>query len=338
MWQADSLAEYEDNSDSFVSGSRYPVAVDINDESFAMIELRIDIADEMLLGVPLKVHGDNDVEKEVIKHAGYVCFHRTGERTVPLKVAPSWARKDVPWGVAGNIVWRFRVAETAQALGLNSSRLEFYALNRLLPSYFNNEVPVTLARRFILPRRTWPQGSSWERYRCFIAFYDFLFQYDIKTGRSSYGYTKPNGDVNFRLLAYLSDIGKGGMPVNCYDQACIMFVSLALSPVINSVEWMYMNPFGLIKTTVLIGRGACNNPFYVDDTDKICDNPKPFGNHAFVRLGGADGTIADACAGPHAGRETLQQFIDSSIDKRRGSIFGDLQHARPWNSIHLDLS
>ncbi|KAN0099444.1 hypothetical protein V8E51_013219 [Hyaloscypha variabilis] len=151
----------------------------------------------------------------------------------------------------------------------------------------------------------------------------------------------------FRLQAYLSDIGKGGRPLNCYDQASIMLVCLALLPAASSVEWMFMDPFGLIKATALVGRGVCNNPFYNNShyqNEKVCDDGSQtrsgFHNHAFVRLmkvGDTDGKIVDACTGPHLGNETLEQFIDSSIDKRQGSRFGTQDNTHPMGSFSLNL-
>lgn len=95
-----------------------------------------------------------------------------------------------------------------------------------------------------------------------------------------------------------------------------------------------MEPFGFIQTTVLIGRGACNNPFY-EASPRYINKPvcgrnakrrSSFFNHAFVGFGvkcglgnNRDeivdrGKIVDACSGPHLGNETWQQFVSSSID------------------------
>jgi hypothetical protein len=83
-----------------------------------------------------------------------------------------------------------------------------------------------------------------------------------------------------------------------------------------SSQWLFLDPFGFIHTTNLVGVGSCNNPFYrTNGSDKVVlpHDPKrtPFGNHAFVDM---NGKILDACAKPHVGTETLQEYIIDSID------------------------
>ncbi|KAI9687114.1 MAG: hypothetical protein M1822_002525 [Bathelium mastoideum] len=347
IWKADSLATFEDNSDSLFSGSYYPVGVDVSNGSHAVLKMRFNVSDEKLLGVPLQIYGDNDVSPKVVRQQETrpVIFNMTGEWDIRLKVDPSWARRDVPWGVAGNVVWRICVIETGQLIGLNSSRLEFYAFSpKIAPLFPKSLVPIMLLRRFVLSRKTWTPDFSWEGYCCSLAFHDFAFRYDIWDGRPSYGRVNNDG-VYFRLHAYLSNIKAGPKLVNCYDQACIMKICLSLSPAIDSLEWIFMKPFGFIKTTVLIGRGVCNNPFYGQagrSKQRLCESNLPtrskFNNHAFVRVGGADGKIVDACSGPHLGDETLGHFIDASIDKVEGSIFGGERDICILNSdLRLDL-
>lgn len=338
VWQADSMASYEDNSDSFVSGSYYPVGVDVAKNDVTIV-VAFDIPKE-LLGVPLRIHGDNDVSESVMEQSATKphLFDVAEQYEIAITVRPPWARADIPWGVAGNIAWRFCLEETGQVIGLNFSRLELYAINRKVTPLFKgtgNAVPVTLLRRFVLPQRTQALDFSWEKHCCSLAFHSFGFRYDINDGVAHY-YDKGASAVYFRLRTYLSDISNGPGLVNCYDQAWIMFVCLQLSAATDSVELMKMKPFGFIKTTVLIGRGACNNPFYPEDRPQpICEsNSKTrqhFSLHWFVRVGGDKGRIVDACAGPHLGNESLDDFIEASIDTSNTTrLIGGRKDAGPF--------
>jgi hypothetical protein len=101
---------------------------------------------------------------------------------------------------------------------------------------------------------------------------------------------------------------------NCYDQAAAL---QALAGAVGiKLEWLFLDPFGFIKTTNLLGVGSCNNPFFKSNsTPKVIAQNNPnrtdFGNHAFCEL---NSKIWDACAGPHVGTEDRQQYLTASID------------------------
>lgn len=136
--------------------------------------------------------------------------------------------------------------------------------------------------------------------------------YDTKRGAPRYG-VWANGNGKFKLTNYLK---KTETTVNCYDQAAAVKV---LSAVVGiGVKYQFMNPFGYINPTNLIGVGLCNNPFYnnpIYTNKKITSvndpNRSSFGNHAFVKY---HGKINDACAGPDLGSRTPKQYIKHSID------------------------
>ncbi|MBU4212978.1 MAG: hypothetical protein KKD33_10400 [Verrucomicrobia bacterium] len=155
--------------------------------------------------------------------------------------------------------------------------------------------------------------------------------YDINGGRPKY-----NLAGTFDLTGYLEKsstlYGTSGNVVNCYDQAggvttCARLLGVSAEYIFMGATWNNgLAPFGYILATDLVGVGTCNNPFYplVDNptnripllgtsgiTDLVGTNRSSFGNHAFVRY---DGTIFDACAGPHLGNETLVQYATSAID------------------------
>ncbi|WP_250436010.1 hypothetical protein [Hanstruepera flava] len=105
--------------------------------------------------------------------------------------------------------------------------------------------------------------------------------------------------------------------LNCYDEAAIAQYWL-YGYNYNAIAYCYMNPFGYLAQTNLIGRGQCNNPFYgSSNTQPVVNqqdaNRTAFGNHAFIRFNLTYG-IADSCAGPHTGNEFIQQYIASATD------------------------
>lgn len=106
--------------------------------------------------------------------------------------------------------------------------------------------------------------------------------------------------------------------LNCYDAAAVLQYYLQLSSV--ATRYCYMNPFGYLRQTNLIGRGQCNNPFYGGSGGpaviNVTNNARTaFGNHAFVYLS-STGCVADACAGPHTGNETPQQYVNNATDSQ----------------------
>ncbi|MCP5106363.1 MAG: hypothetical protein GY950_23460 [bacterium] len=123
---------------------------------------------------------------------------------------------------------------------------------------------------------------------------------------------------SFKLNAYLR---RAFALCNCYDLGGALQTLLAALG-INDITYIYLNPFGYINRTNLIGRGQCNNPFFFRDeipAPKVVEINDPqrsgFSNHVFCGIRNRD-TILDACAGPHLGNETKQQYLDESIDTK----------------------
>lgn len=123
-----------------------------------------------------------------------------------------------------------------------------------------------------------------------------------------------------------------GRTVNCHD--CAMAVTCLTTLVGAPTKYAYMNKFGYIFRTPLIGRGDCNNPFpkagggVIDklcvgtgamcDTNEAacvsdCTSPKrrSYGNHGFCTM---SVKVLDACVGPHTGTETPAMYTTASID------------------------
>jgi len=124
----------------------------------------------------------------------------------------------------------------------------------------------------------------------------------------------------FKLKAFLDEV----MAIcNCYDQAGA--VQTLLGAVGIRVDWLYMQPFGFINITRLVGRGKCNNPLFLSESGepyvaaKIVPRNYPkrtgFNNHAFCSTKkGRRIVVLDACVGPHTGRESEELYVEKSID------------------------
>ncbi len=118
---------------------------------------------------------------------------------------------------------------------------------------------------------------------------------------------------------YLSDyIARArGDIVNCYDQAYGLSLLGRCIGIDSSV--VFLEPFGYINQTDLVGVCACNNPFFVKggvavqskqrDSDDVYRSI--FGNHRYVLL---DGVVFDACAGPALGTQTQAQYLSATVD------------------------
>ena len=136
-------------------------------------------------------------------------------------------------------------------------------------------------------------------------------KYDTTHGSSKYNVNQNGG--TFQLGDFLS---KKNSRCNCYDMAAA--ISSLSGAVGVKLNWLFLQPFGFLKQTDLIGIGQCNNPFFTSNgSTKIiaANNTKrePFGKHAFCEL---TSKVHDACAGPHKGTETRSQYIDVCIEKK----------------------
>jgi hypothetical protein len=135
-------------------------------------------------------------------------------------------------------------------------------------------------------------------------------RYDTDYGAPHYGVSNFGG-----VLQVQKYMLKTSPICNCYDQAAAVQAFTGALGV--QVGWRYLEPYGFIKPTNLVGVGRCNNPFFgSDDTKKVVAADAPdrsaFGNHAFTAA--PRGNILDACAGPHTGTETPAQYVDAAID------------------------
>jgi hypothetical protein len=144
-----------------------------------------------------------------------------------------------------------------------------------------------------------------------------------------------NGYLLARLISPIAN-----KVVNCYDMAAA--VSAMAGALGVNLGWKYMDPFGYLAPSSLIGVGQCNNPFFRGEAARgVPAWPTPmappndarrtsFGNHAFTSFttlgnanlsgtdtGPAEEAIGDACAGPATFDVTLAQYVLNAVDQNR---------------------
>ncbi|KAI1454126.1 hypothetical protein F4805DRAFT_440813 [Annulohypoxylon moriforme] len=336
---------YEDNTDANLIGSFYPVAIDVESLSLTSraIYVRVDV-DDQILGVPFSLYGGNDATDNVAGSdpSQPLIFYESGEQRIRVTVSPPWASNNTPWAVIGNIHWRLKITPTNQIIGITSTRLEFYAITKSLPLFYKNVVGVKLLRRFVVPLRDTSHSTSWVSHCCNLTFTNFSFLYDSYYGAASYTSSYAGG--SFKLASYLSDIGTKTM-LNSYDQAAIMQICLGLSPVTKGVGYVFMRKFGWIVTTSLVGRGQCNNPYYLNNKFNrsiICDNDasdrSSFGNHAFISLNpNSKDAIVDSSIGPYNGSLDLQAYINASIQTTNDTTLYRATSTTPGTASDADF-
>lgn len=221
----------------------------------------------------------------------------------------------------GDVPWTLSTAETTSGLK-NKTRLEMFVVYQAPMRYFVDGVWVE-ALRFVFKKGGVGGLNSSESIAAAIARLCHTrhgMAYDTVRGGSHFG-AGPKGTTQFELMSYMAKDGDAGNIVNCYDQAAAI-QSLAGAMGVR-LDWIFLNPYGYIKPTTLVGVGLCNNPFFKGNGSNPLvewDSSKrtAFGNHAFANLGSR---TLDACAGPHVGTETFRQYLEAAIDAKR-SIAG----------------
>jgi len=144
-------------------------------------------------------------------------------------------------------------------------------------------------------------------------------QYDSKGAAARYAEAYWGG--YFKLKAFLEQ----AHPLcNCYDQAGALQTLIGALGI--KLTWIYMEPFGFINRTSLIGRGATNNPVFLNNlTPEIVPGNDPnrtqFGAHSFCLREKEDKhpVVLDACLGPILADVSPRQYLEIIIDSTRGN-------------------
>lgn len=310
VWNNSNPSSFEDDTTANVPGSYRPVSFDLRQDNY--LNAIVDI-DNALVGVPFYLSGKLGTDENVVFNSDPQFFKSTGSRTISMKVKPDWSTTDFPWALVGTVVWRLEISPTKQICQLNSSRLEFYALTPTLPNFFANKIKVGVLRAIVLPARSSGE-TDWVTYCIKAAFGKYGFSY--YDGKKAFAETSSGG--NFQLRRWTSLINTGTY-VNCWDQAGIVQIEIGLG-LNSSTQWKYMEPYGYLVKTQLIGIGECNNPFCKrDGTPAVIGNNDSkrtqFGSHTFITVSSKSNNVGDATVGPHLASETLPQYVDASIQK-----------------------
>jgi hypothetical protein len=352
-------------------GSDYPAAFRIDRKKVAYLEVIIQIIDLMPGDYIFTLEGFGT------ENQGFILF--VGE--IEVKVRRKVKSKSIEFNVhavfnpvhfyrlEGQLSWNLRVKEKKYnqmiVRGMQKTYLELFWLYGFDRELFKDGVPVELLRHAAYGLRVtggWrdnlpinsPQTSrtiDWSTDPVIAAIVSVCFfrnppRYDSFEGGHHLITIKPNfNHITFYLRRYIKYIHHPVGLCNCYDMAAAVQVHLKAVG-INPVKFCFMNPFGYIRLSRLVGRGLCNSPFYFikkDDSldrDLIVDenylNREPFGRHSFCCLPDdewkgngktdlcihnnrceylcRDCWVLDACVGPHTGNEDIGEYLYNAID------------------------
>ena len=227
----------------------------------------------------------------------------------------------------GDVSWGIQVADLGGSVGLaNATRLEAFVVLDTPAAFYGAQGVWVEALRFMCDTVAVSGMKTPAEVAARTAQYchgSHGLSYDTFNGAPVYGCSGAGG--TFHLESYIA----AALPVvNCYDQAG---ATQALCGATGTpLIWHYLDPYGFIQTTNLIGVGQCNSPFFSKNgtTAMMAINDSrrtAFGNHAFCDLGGK---ILDACAGPHTGTEDQTQYCAASIDSAT-TLYSLYQNFRP---------
>lgn len=322
IWDPQIAQSTQDNTMASVAGSLRCVAVQFADLSKAIMVRLESSGNGDLDKIPVSLQGS--MNGETIFESGVGWF----DTWFDCRMLQKQGCDPGPFGWAGDITWRVILQPKKQAVQTSATtRLEIYAVCPTTSSaafFKGSAVPVGLLRRLVLPAR-----GSYVASLIQTLFQGPRFFYDshgVLPRGTAFGTTSVGGNLQITRWIKQTDPART-FPryMICYDTAALAQVGLAFQFGDMNFRWAFMQPFGYIEKTDLIGWGECNNPFFHDPDDKyLADINNPirtsFWNHAFVTLPGTN-KIVDACCGPHLGTEDLVTFIFACID-RNTTLYG----------------
>jgi hypothetical protein len=253
------------------------------------------------------------------------CPTSVGVHDVPARIV------DLPAGIAwdrGDATWSVQVAPIG-TVALGTTRLEVVTVVNTPAFFYTQGVSIEVLR--MLCGQSGVLGLSATR-TIASTLSEFCHgpmqsMYDTVGGASHFN-AMGLGASGFRLAAYISPPPAGReRVVNCYDQAAGL---TALAGAVGVyLTWKFMEPFGYLATSDLVGVGICNNPFFTTNgtapvVDVNAPNRTSFGRHAFTNFpslinsdAGLPQSIGDACAGPARFTGDLRAYVDSAVDQTR---------------------
>ena len=248
----------------------------------------------------------------------------------------------------GDIVWEADVPGCGRH-PLGRTRVEIFRIvEAVSPVYLNRGRPVE-GLRFVydgagIERADAAASNAWAEVTGRITRHlhsGHGMTYDIHRGGVGF-LSGGSGGFGFDMTNYIAKTGTNTSatpPVphmlNCYDQASAVQVFTGIAGIEGHKR--YVEPFGFITTTTLVGGIRTNNPFHGGNgsppvVPKLSPNRTPFGNHEFY-MNTAEAKTFDACAGPHMGTETYDAYLAASVDTDMQWVSGvrdgaDLQYWR----------
>jgi hypothetical protein len=341
------LAIYEYNPDIKKIIKR-PVIFAAKKTSDFIFEITLKVAN-LEKEVEYDVHGKLFDDRAIF--SGSIITKKGGNETITVRVKLNFTPQKFVCVNRQYIEWILVKKGDADSLFKEEIEMEIYFLPHPLPTFIHKGVPIEILRLAVKEfyknrkQQTAADGlkaqaydNQWTKKECVTtAFWYNPPKYD--TFRGSPHFTNVyyvGSDINVTL--YINrwyEAHKSSCSIeNCYDLASIVqyFLFLMGGYQQNEVKWAFMNPFGYLKETNLVGIGQCNNPFYssAGNTKIVADDDSKrtaFGNHAFVQLV-KENKILDGCSGPHYGTESPATYVANATDAntpnppsvRRGTV------------------
>lgn len=292
----------------------YPVAYDSNDSKEPQLLINLSEINVELLGTSLKAFSNDDTNGKSILFSGIIM--NTNE---PITLNTT----TIPHGFSylpNNILYYEIELENGEVIPLGSSPIEIYRVNlKHFPTMLSKKgIPVEALRQLANTSSKIDTSSSAQLANLVNSVFSYTPpRYNVINGAPSF--ITVNGSWNNITLHYNAYLNANYQPnsmLNCYDTASMLQYLILMDN--QKALYSFMEPFGYLTATPLIGRGQCNNPFYGGSggypvVNQMDPTRTAFGNHAFVYINGLN-TVADACAGPHTGGETAQQYVTSAVD------------------------
>ncbi|KAK0507406.1 hypothetical protein JMJ35_010444 [Cladonia borealis] len=322
-WSDDTV---KDASYSGVQGSYDPVSTDaLRGSADLLAKLSYD---DNLNDIPLKLVGTMN-RKTVVDTGSQKLYHN---KETPLLTFPA-KNAGTAWGIGGDISWQLTLQPTGKSASLCSTRVEIYGLNKSLPKFYNNGVPVKLLRWVVMPA-----PSKLSEYTVYVAnsvFSKTGFKFDSINGASGFGVTALGANFNVSTWLKLMN-SNSSYRVNQYDQTAAVQVSLALAPFSSNPanQWVYLTPYGYINTTQIIGwSGNCNNPLFKEKTDKMELKTNDTDRTAFVDYTfflSSSSNVVDATIGPYTGTQSVSSYLDATLDKQTNLYLDESKKPQTW--------
>lgn len=240
----------------------------------------------------------------------------------------------------GNILWQADVPGCG-VHPLGQTRVEIYRIvEDVTPAYLSRGRPVE-ALRFLYDEAgiggaDAAASDGWREVSSRITSHlhgPHGMTYDIHKGGVGF-LSSGRGGFVFEITNYMAKQGSNTGPsaanppignmVNCYDQASAVQVFTGIAGIVGNKR--YVEPFGFINRTTLVGGIRTNNPFHGGYTAsggsiptsraivrQLALDRTPFGNHEFF-MNTANAKVFDACAGPDLGTADYDGYLAAAVD------------------------